>query len=144
MKQLSISTKLTNRDNDSLRQYFKEINSYPKFTPQEEAECASKAVLGDRKALQELINRNLRFVVSVAKQYETKDSPLGDLINEGNLGLIDAANRFDPTLGFKFISYSVWWIRKYITESLTNDGRTVRIPANKVNQLAKLTKKCPH
>ena len=91
--------------------------------------------------MQELINRNLRFVISVAKQYIDYGVPLGDLINEGNYGLIKAANRFEPNMGFKFISYAVWWIRKHITEHLTNYSRTVRIPANKINSLARLNKK---
>lgn len=141
MRQLTIVSKLTNRDNESLKQYFRDISAYPKFTPEEEAECAFRATNGDSKALNELVNRNLRFVVSVAKQYENKDVQLGDLINEGNLGLISAASRFKPDMGFKFISFSVWWIRKYITEYLTNNSRSVRIPSNRINHLAKLNKK---
>jgi RNA polymerase primary sigma factor len=141
MKPLTINAKVTNRDNDSLKQYFRDIYSYARFTPEEEAECAFKAYNGDEKAMDDLINRNLRFVVSVAKQYETKDAPLGDLINEGNLGLIYAARRFKPDFGFKFISYAVWWIRKYINEFQSNNGRTVRIPINKINHLSKLNQK---
>lgn len=141
MKQLTITHKLTNRDNDSLKQYFRDIYGYARFTPDEEAECAFKAAKGDEKALQELINRNLRFVVSVAKQYENKDCLLGDLINEGNFGLIKAAKLFKPDMGFKFISYAVWWIRKFILEYQSNNGRTVRIPINKLNNLAKFNQK---
>jgi len=141
MKPLIISSKLTNRDNDYLKQYFRDIYAYKRFTPEEEAECAFKASSGDKIALNELINRNLRFVVSVAKQYENKDCQLGDLINEGNLGLILAAKKFEPNLGFKFISYAVWWIRKYINEYQTNNGRTVRIPLNKITNISKLNQK---
>jgi RNA polymerase primary sigma factor len=141
MKPLTISAKLTNRDNDYLRQYFRDIYAYKKFTPEEEAGCAFKSSNGDETAMNELINRNLRFVVSVAKQYENKDCLLGDLINEGNLGLIYAAKRFKPDMGFKFISYAVWWIRKYINEYQSNNGRTVRIPLNKITNLSKINQK---
>lgn len=141
MKQLTIVSKITNRTDNQLNNYFREIAKYPKFTPEEEAECAEKAHKGDKAALEQLIKRNLRFVVSVAKQYNDYGVPLGDLINEGNFGLIKAANRFEPNMGFKFISYAVWWIRKHITEHLTNYSRTVRIPANKINSLARINKK---
>lgn len=141
MKPLTITAKVTNRDNDYLKQYFRDIYSYKQFTPEEEAICAFKSSGGDESALNELINRNLRFVVSVAKQYENKDCQLGDLINEGNLGLIYAAKRFKPDMGFKFISYAVWWIRKYINEYQSNNGRTVRIPINKITNLSKLNQK---
>ena len=141
MKPLTITAKVTNRDNDYLKQYFRDIYFFKKFTPEEEAECAFKSSTGDENALNELINRNLRFVVSVAKQYENKDCLLGDLINEGNLGLIYAAKRFKPDMGFKFISYAVWWIRKYINEYQSNNGRTVRIPINKITNLYKINQK---
>jgi RNA polymerase primary sigma factor len=141
MSGFKIQQRITNRNNDSIKQYFKDIDAYPMFTPQEEAECAFKAVNGDEKALEELVKRNLRFVVTVAKKYETKDAPLGDLINEGNMGLIEAAKRFKPDQGFKFISFAVWWVSKYIKEYLTNKSRTVRIPTNKVNSLASLNQK---
>lgn len=141
MKPLTITAKVTNRDNDYLKQYFRDIYAYKKFTPEEEAQCAFKAYNGDKNALNELINRNLRFVVSVAKQYETKDCLLGDLINEGNYGLIYSANKFKPDMGFKFISYAVWWIRKYINEFQSNNGRTVRIPLNKITNLSKFNQK---
>lgn len=141
MKPLTITAKVTNRDNDYLKQYFRDIYAYKKFTPEEEAECAFKSSNGDENALNELINRNLRFVVSVAKQYETKDCLLGDLINEGNYGLIYSAKKFKPDMGFKFISYAVWWIRKYINEFQSNNGRTVRIPVNKITNLSKLNQK---
>ena len=138
MRNLVITAKVTNRDNDSLKQYFREIANFERFTVEQEAKCATKASLGDEKAREELINRNLRFVVSVAKQYETKDVSLADLINEGNLGLIKASKRYKVDTGFKFISYAVWWIRKFITEYLSKNARTVRLPANKLNGLSKL------
>jgi RNA polymerase primary sigma factor len=141
MKQLTIVSRITNRDNDQLKNYFREVLKYPKLSPEEESDYAEKANNGDKKALELLINCNLRFVISVAKQYTEYGVPLGDLINEGNIGLIKAANRFEPNTGFKFISYAVWWIRKHITEHLTNYSRTVRIPANKINSLARLNKK---
>ena len=141
MKPLTIKAKITNRDTDSLKQYFRDIYTFDKFTPQEEAECADRAANGDTSAFNELINRNLRFVVSVTKEYETKECPLGDLINEGNIGLILAAKRFKPNMGFKFISYAVWWIRKHINEYQTNLGRTIRIPSNRVMSMNKLNQK---
>jgi len=140
MKRFVISTKLTNRANDSFNQYLKEIAAIDIFTPEEEAICTEKASRGDIEAINELVNRNLRFVVSVAKQYATAQNPLEDLVNEGNVGLIIAAEKFKPEMGFKFISYGVWWIRKVIIEHLTKNGRLVRIPANKVNNLSKLDK----
>ena len=140
MKRLVISTKLTNRANHSFNQYLKEISAIDIFTPEEEAICTEKASRGDAEAINELVNRNLRFVVSVAKQYATAQNPLEDLVNEGNVGLIIAAEKFKPEMGFKFISYGVWWIRKVIIEHLTKNGRLVRIPANKVNNLSKLDK----
>ena len=140
MKQLVITTRVTNRESDSFQIYLKEIAQIPVFTPEEEAECAIKASLGDEKARTELINRNLRFVVSVAKQYATAVNPLEDLVNEGNIGLMKAADKFRPEMGFKFISYGVWWVRKIILEYLAKNGRMVRLPANKLNALSKLDK----
>jgi RNA polymerase primary sigma factor len=140
MRNLVITAKVTNRDNDSLKQYFREIANYERFTVEQEARCAIKASQGDENAKLELIQRNLRFVVSVAKQYETKDTPLADLINEGNLGIIKAAQRYRVDTGFKFISYAVWWVRKFITEYLSKNARTVRLPANKLSGLSKLNK----
>ena len=138
MRNLVITAKVTNRDNDSLKQYFKEIATFQRFTVEQEARCATKASLGDENARQELVQRNLRFVVSVAKQYETKDVALADLINEGNLGLIKASQRYKVDTGFKFISYAVWWVRKYITEYLSKNARTVRLPGNKLGGISKL------
>jgi len=140
MKQLVITSRLTNRSNDSFNQYLKEVAAIEKFTPEEEAICTEKASQGDREAINELVRRNLRFVVSVAKQYANTQNPLEDLVNEGNIGLIIAAEKFKPEMGFKFISYGVWWIRKVIIEHLTKNGRLVRIPANKINNLSKLDK----
>lgn len=138
MRNLVITAKVTNRDNDSLKQYFREIASFERFTVEQEARCAMKASLGDEDARLELVQRNLRFVVSVAKQYETRDVALADLINEGNLGLIKASQRYKVDTGFKFISYAVWWVRKFITEYLSKNARTVRLPANKLSGLSKL------
>lgn len=138
MRNLVITAKVTNRDNDSLKQYFREIASFERFTVEQEARCAMKASLGDEYAREELVKRNLRFVVSVAKQYETRDVALADLINEGNLGLIKASQRYKVDTGFKFISYAVWWVRKFITEYLSKNARTVRLPANKLSGLSKL------
>jgi RNA polymerase primary sigma factor len=140
MKQLKISTKLTNRDVQSFNQYLKEISDIDVFTPEQEVICTEKASKGDQDAIDELVRRNLRFVVSVAKQYATPMNPLEDLVNEGNIGLMLAAQKFRPEMGFKFISYAVWWVRKIIMEHLTKNGRMVRLPANKVNSLSKLDK----
>ncbi len=142
MKQLKISHKLTNRENESFKQYLKEISDIEIFeTPEEEYAVAERACLGDREAINELVQRNLRFVVSVAKQYASDDLPLEDLVNEGNIGLIMAAEKFTPTMGYKFISYAVWWVRKVILEHIAKNGKMVRIPANKINSLSKLDKK---
>jgi len=142
MKQLKISHKLTNRENESFKQYLKEVGDIEIFeTPEEEYAVAERASLGDRKAIDELVKRNLRFVISVAKQYTSEDLQLEDLVNEGNIGLILAAEKFTPTMGYKFISYAVWWIRKVILEHIAKHGKMVRIPANKLNSLSKLDKK---
>jgi len=140
MKQLVITNKLTNREIQSFNQYLKDISEIEVFTPEEEAICAKKASHGDKQAVDELVRRNLRFVVSVAKQYATTQNPLEDLVNEGNIGLIIAAEKFKPEMGFKFISYAVWWVRKIIMEHLSKHGRLVRLPANKINSLSKLDK----
>lgn len=140
MKQLKISIKLTDRSNEALKQYLREIDDIKQFTYEQEVECAVKAFAGDEKAIIELAERNLRFVVSVAKQYATENLYLSDLINEGNIGIVIAARKFDPSKGYKFISFAVWWIRKLIIEHITNHGRIVRLPANKLNNIAKLEK----
>lgn len=137
MKSLRISAKITNREANSFKLYLNEIANIEMFTPDEETECALKASLGDKKAIDELCRRNLRFVVSVAKQYESSTAPLQDLINEGNLGLYMAASQYNPSAGFKFITYAVWWIRKMILEFLAKNGRIVRLPSNKIIGLNK-------
>lgn len=140
MKQLTITTKLTNRENQSFVQYLREVSEIKVLTPEEEIVLTKKASKGDKQAIEELVKRNLRFVVSVAKQYATPQNPVEDLVNEGNIGLMIAAERFDPSTGFKFISYAVWWIRKIIMEHLSKNGRLIRLPANKINALSKLDK----
>jgi len=143
MKKFTISAaSYTHISNESFKQYLKDVSKIELFTTaEEEFEVAEKASLGDKKALDELIARNLRFVVSVAKQYVSSDVCIEDLVNEGNYGLIVAANKFVPSKGNKFISFSIWWIRKYILEYLTNSAKTIRIPANRVNDLLNLKKK---
>lgn len=140
MKQIKISQKLTDRSNEAFKQYLREVAEIPIFTPEEELICAQKAFNGDAKAIEELATRNLRFVVSVAKQYSTDGIPMPDLVEEGNIGLIEAANRFDPSKGYKFISFAVWWIRKIILDHISKHGKIVRLPANKINALSKLDK----
>jgi RNA polymerase primary sigma factor len=137
MKSLRITSRFTNIQSESFKKYLSEISEISAFTPDEELECSIKAANGDRKAINELIKRNLRFVVSVAKQYETSNVLLEDLVNEGNIGLITAAEKYNPTKGFKFITYAVFWIRKIILEYLVNNSRLVRLPSNKVNGLSK-------
>jgi RNA polymerase primary sigma factor len=141
MKQLTITNRLTNRETESFKLYLKDIAEIDILTPAEESICAMKASRGDKAAKDELIRRNLRFVVSVAKQYATSNNPLEDLVNEGNIGLIIAADKFKPEMGWRFISYGVWWIRKIIYEHLSAHSRMVRLPVNKINSLSKLDKK---
>ena len=138
MKQIGINSSITSRESESFNKYLKDISKIIPFTPVEERECAIKASKGDLIAREELVTRNLRFVVTVAKQYVTSNSPLSDLVNEGNLGLIMAAERFNPDNNVKFISYGVWWIKKLIIEHITKYNRMVRLPSNKVSSLAKL------
>lgn len=141
MKEFVISKRITQRDNELINTYFRDVVKYSIFTPEEEYKCALKSSKGDKKAMDELVKRNLRFVITVAKEYQINDIALSDLINEGNIGLIEAAKRYNPDKGFKFISYAIWWIRKYIFEYLTNVSRNVRIPANRVNSLNVLNNK---
>jgi RNA polymerase primary sigma factor len=131
MKPLVISERITKRESISFKRYLTEVDRIERLTTDEEYEVAMKAFHGDDKAKEELITKNLRFVISVAKQYVTKDVKLEDLVNEGNIGLVKAAERFDPTKGFKFISYAVWWIRRCIIEYLCKHSRTIKISANK-------------
>jgi RNA polymerase primary sigma factor len=140
MRQLKISKQITNRESQSLDKYLQEIGKVDLLTPDEEVILAQKIRDGDQQALERLTKANLRFVVSVAKQYQNQGLSLGDLINEGNLGLIKAAQRFDETRGFKFISYAVWWIRQSILQALAEQSRIVRLPLNRVGSLNKISK----
>lgn len=130
MKPLLVVNSITKRDQKSLDKYLVEISKYKVLTPAEELEMFQRYKAGDEAALIKIVQHNLRFVVSVAKQYENRGVPLGDLINEGNLGILTAAHRFDETRGFKFISYAVWWIRQAIIAAISTDGRKIRLPAN--------------
>jgi RNA polymerase primary sigma factor len=140
MRQLKISKQITNREGQSLDKYFQEIGKMDLITMEAEVELAKRIREGDQVALEKLTKANLRFVVSVAKQYQNNGLTLGDLINEGNLGLIKAAKRFDEKRGFKFISYAVWWIRQSIMQALAEQSRIVRLPLNRVGSLSKITK----
>ncbi len=140
MRQLKIVKQITNRENQSLDKYLQEIGKVDLITAEMEVELAKRIKAGDQIALEKLTKANLRFVVSVAKQYQNNGLTLGDLINEGNVGLIKAAMRFDETRGFKFISYAVWWIRQSILQALAEQSRVVRLPLNRVGSLNKLTK----
>src|SRR3954464_9430270 len=140
MRQLKISKQFTNRESKSLDKYLNEISKVPMIDAQEEVELARRIREGDQGALERLVNTNLRFVVSVAKQYQNQGLSLPDLINEGNLGLIKAALRFDETRGFKFISYAVWWIRQSILQALAEQSRIVRLPLNKVGLTNRISK----
>ncbi len=136
MRQLKIATQITNRDSQAVEKYLQDISRIPMITAEEETVLAQKIRSTDntvsKAALEKMVKSNLRFVVSVAKQYQHQGLTLSDLINEGNLGLIKAAQRFDETKGFKFISYAVWWIRQSILQALAEQGRLVRLPQNKI------------
>lgn len=140
MRQLKIVKQVTNRDAKSLDKYFQEISKIDLITTDEEVELAVRIKAGDNRALDQLVTANLRFVVSVAKQYQNQGLKLSDLINEGNLGLVKAAKRFDETRGFKFISYAVWWIRQSILQALAEQSRIVRLPLNKIGSINKIRK----
>lgn len=140
MRQLKIAVKVTNRDTASLDKYLQEIGRVDMITPDQEVELARRIKEGDQVAMEKLVKANLRFVVSVAKQYQNQGLSLPDLINEGNLGLIKAAQRFDETRGFKFISYAVWWIRQSILQALAEQARIVRLPLNKIGSINKINR----
>jgi RNA polymerase primary sigma factor len=140
MRSIKITNKITNREG-SFKKYLNDISEIEVFTIEEEAACSAKASNGDKEAINELVKRNLRFVVSIAKQYENPTVSLEDLINEGNIGLIMAAQNYKPNTGFKFITYAVWWVRKLILEHISKNGRLIRIPANKVDSVSKYTQK---
>jgi len=140
MRQLKITKQVTNRETASLDKYLQEIGKVELITAEQEVELAQRIKAGDQTALEKLTKANLRFVVSVAKQYQNQGLTLPDLINEGNLGLIKAAQRFDETRGFKFISYAVWWIRQSILQALAEQSRIVRLPLNKIGSINKINK----
>lgn len=140
MRQLKITKAITNRENASLDKYLQEIGHEELISVEEEVELARRIKTGDRKALEKLTKANLRFVVSVAKQYQNQGLSLPDLINEGNIGLLKAAEKFDETRGFKFISYAVWWIRQSILQAIAEQGRVVRLPLNQVGSVNRINK----
>lgn len=143
MRQLIITKQITNRQDESVNRYFQDINKYDLLTADEEVDLTVRIREGDMQALEKLVTSNLRFVVSVAKQYQNKGLPFSDLINEGNVGLVKAAYRFDEKRGFKFISYAVWWIRQSIIQAIAEQVRIVRLPLNKVASINKVAKAFP-
>ncbi|MGB0948609.1 MAG: sigma-70 family RNA polymerase sigma factor [Marinirhabdus sp.] len=140
MRQLKITKQVTNRETKSLNSYLQDVSKIEMITPEEEVELAQKIRTGDQLALNKLTRSNLRFVISVAKQYQNQGLSLPDLINEGNVGLVKAAKRFDETRGFKFISYAVWWIRQSILQAIAEQSRVVRLPLNKIGDINKIRK----
>ncbi len=144
MRQLKITKQITRRDEESINRYFQDINKYPMISPEEEVELSLRIKNGDTLALEKLVVANLRFVISVAKQYQGQGLSFSDLINEGNLGLVKAAEKFDATRGFKFISYAVWWIRQSITQAISEQTRIVRLPLNRLSSIKKISKAIPY
>jgi len=144
MRQLKITQQITHRNENSVNLYFQEINKYPMVTVEEEVELSLRIHDGDEKALKKLVEANLRFVISVAKQYQNQGLSFPDLINEGNMGLVKAAGKFDETRGFKFISYAVWWIRQAIMQAISEQTRVVRLPLNRLSALNKIKKATPY
>lgn len=140
MRQLKITQQITKRESKSLEKYLQEVSKEDMITPEEEVELAQRIKNGDELALNQLVRANLRFVISVAKQYQNTGLTLEDLINEGNLGLIEAAKRYDHTKGFKFISYAVWWIRQSILKAAADNSRTIRLPHNRLGEIQKINK----
>lgn len=143
MRQLKITQQITQRDEGSINRYFQEINKYELISAEEEVDLSFRIHHGDQEALERLVLANLRFVVSVAKQYQNQGLSFADLINEGNVGLVKAAQKFDETRGFKFISYAVWWIRQSIIQAISEQTRTVRLPLNKLSVINKISKAIP-
>ena len=144
MRQLKITKQITQRTELSVNRYFQEVNKYSILTAEEEVELSVRIRKGDEEALKELVTSNLRFVISVAKQYQNKGLSFPDLINEGNFGLVRAAKKFDETKGFKFISYAVWWIRQSITHAIAQQTRIIRLPLNKIASIRKITNIIPY
>jgi len=144
MRQLKITKQITHRAEKSIARYFQEVNKYPVITADEEVELSKRIKNGDDQALDELVAANLRFVISVAKQYQNQGLSFPDLINEGNFGLVKAAKKFDETRGFKFISYAVWWIRQSIIQAISEQTRVVRLPLNRVTSIKKITRAIPY
>ncbi len=144
MRQLKITKQITQRTDESISRYFQEINKYPMITAEEEVELTVRIRNGDADALEKLVVANLRFVISVAKQFQNRGLSFSDLVNEGNLGLVKAAKRFDETRGFKFISYAVWWIRQSIIQAISDQTRIVRLPLNRLSSINKITKAIPY
>jgi RNA polymerase primary sigma factor len=144
MRQLKITKQITQRSEASVSRYFQEINKYPMITAEEEVELSVRIRKGDADALEKLVVANLRFVISVAKQYQNQGLSFPDLINEGNVGLVKAASKFDETRGFKFISYAVWWIRQSIIQAISEQTRIVRLPLNRLSSINKISKAIPY
>ena len=144
MRQLKITKQITQRTGESISRYFQEISKYSMISPEEEVELSVRIRNGDAVALEKLVVANLRFVISVAKQYQNQGLSFSDLINEGNLGLVKAAKKFDESRGFKFISYAVWWIRQSIIQAISDQTRIVRLPLNRLSSINKITKAVPY
>jgi RNA polymerase primary sigma factor len=144
MRQLKITKQITHRTGESINRYFQEISKYPILSAEEEVELTIRIKKGDQVALEKLIVANLRFVVSVAKQYQNQGLSFSDLINEGNVGLVKAAKKFDETRGFKFISYAVWWIRQSIVQAISEQTRIVRLPLNRLSTINKVSRAIPY
>ncbi len=144
MRQLKITKQITHRNEETINRYFQDISKFPMVTAEEEVELSVRIRKGDELALNKLVAANLRFVVSVAKQYQNRGLSFSDLINEGNLGLVKAAKRFDEKKGFKFISYAVWWIRQSITQAISEQTRVVRLPLNRVSSITKIVRAIPY
>lgn len=142
LRQLKITKQITSRDSLSLNKYLNEISGMPMMTAEEEKEIAVLISKGDQKSLEKLVKANLRFVISVAKQHQNSGEPLDELVSAGNIGLIEAAKRFDHTRGFKFISYAVWWIRQSILQYISENSKMIRLPSNKINSINKINNVC--